>query len=41
MIAIRAAKVLAIAAIALFTALVTFGNLTYYGTNFTFVHFDF
>ncbi len=37
MIAIRAAKVAMVAAIALFASLVAFGNLTDYGTNFTFV----
>jgi predicted small integral membrane protein len=37
MIAIRAAKAAAVAAIALFASLVTFGNLTDYGTNFAFV----
>jgi predicted small integral membrane protein len=37
MIAIRAAKPALVAAIALFASLVTFGNLTDYNTNFTFV----
>ena len=37
MLAIRAAKVTMVAAIALFTSLVTFGNLTDYNTNFAFV----
>jgi predicted small integral membrane protein len=37
MIVLRAAKVSAVAAIALFASLVTFGNLTDYGTNFVFV----
>jgi predicted small integral membrane protein len=37
MLAIRVAKVAAVAAIALFATLVTFGNLTDYGTNFQFV----
>ena len=37
MIAIRAAKAASVAAIALFASLVTFGNLTDYGTNFAFV----
>lgn len=37
MIAIRAAKAAAVAAIALFASLVTFGNLTDYNTNFAFV----
>jgi predicted small integral membrane protein len=37
MIAIRAAKAATIAAIALFATLVTFGNLTDYDTNLTFV----
>jgi predicted small integral membrane protein len=37
MLAIRAAKVLMVAAIALFASLVTFGNLTDYNTNFAFV----
>ena len=37
MIAIRAAKVVMVAAIALFATLVAFGNLTDYGTNFAFV----
>jgi len=37
MLAIRAAKAAAVAAIALFASLVTFGNLTDYGTNFAFV----
>jgi predicted small integral membrane protein len=37
MIAIRAAKAAAVAAIALFASLVTFGNLTDYNTNFVFV----
>jgi len=37
MIAIRAAKAATVAAIALFASLVTFGNLTDYGTNFAFV----
>jgi predicted small integral membrane protein len=37
MIAIRAAKAALVAAIALFASLVTFGNLTDYNTNFTFV----
>ena len=35
--AIRLAKILMVAAIALFASLVTFGNLTDYGINFTFV----
>jgi predicted small integral membrane protein len=34
---LRAAKAAAVAAIALFASLVTFGNLTDYGTNFAFV----
>ena len=37
MIAIRAAKAATVAAIALFASLVTFGNLTDYGTNLAFV----
>jgi predicted small integral membrane protein len=37
MLAIRLAKTLMVAAIALFASLVTFGNLTDYGTNFAFV----
>src|SRR5262245_20961741 len=37
MLAIRVAKIAAVAAIALFATLVTFGNLTDYGTNFQFV----
>jgi len=37
MLAIRAAKVIMVAAIALFASLVTFGNLTDYGTNYAFV----
>jgi predicted small integral membrane protein len=37
MLAIRLAKILMVAAIALFASLVTFGNLTDYGTNFAFV----
>ena len=37
MIAIRAAKILMVAAVALFASLVAFGNLTDYGTNFAFV----
>jgi predicted small integral membrane protein len=37
MVAIRLAKILMVAAIALFASLVTFGNLTDYGINFTFV----
>jgi predicted small integral membrane protein len=37
MIAIRAAKVALVAAVALFASLVTFGNLTDYNTNFSFV----
>jgi predicted small integral membrane protein len=37
MIAVRAAKIVMVAAIALFATLVTFGNLTDYGTNFVFV----
>ena len=37
MIAIRAAKIVLIAAIALFASLVAFGNLTDYNTNFVFV----
>jgi predicted small integral membrane protein len=37
MIALRAAKAAAVAAIALFASLVTFGNLTDYDTNFVFV----
>jgi predicted small integral membrane protein len=37
MIVIRLAKVLAVAAIALFATLVVFGNVTDYGTNFEFV----
>ena len=37
MIAIRAAKAALVAAVALFATLVAFGNLTDYGTNFTFV----
>ena len=37
MLAIRLAKILMVAAIALFASLVTFGNLTDYGINFAFV----
>ncbi|HET7019841.1 MAG TPA: DUF2165 domain-containing protein [Xanthobacteraceae bacterium] len=37
MIAIRAAKAATVAAIALFASLVTFGNLTDYGTNLAFI----
>jgi predicted small integral membrane protein len=37
MIAIRAAKATTVAAIALLASLVTFGNLTDYGTNLAFV----
>jgi predicted small integral membrane protein len=37
MIVIRAAKVVMVAAVALFATLVAFGNLTDYGTNFAFV----
>src|SRR5215211_6285548 len=37
MIAIRAAKIVLVAAIALFASLVAFGNLTDYNTNFVFV----
>jgi predicted small integral membrane protein len=37
MLAIRAAKTAAVAAIALFATLVAFGNVTDYGTNFQFV----
>ena len=37
MIAIRAAKAATVAAIALLASLVTFGNLTDYGTNLAFV----
>jgi predicted small integral membrane protein len=37
MIAIRAAKTIAVAAIALFASLVAFGNITDYNTNFAFV----
>jgi predicted small integral membrane protein len=37
MIAIRVAKVVLVAAIALFASLVAFGNVTDYGTNFVFV----
>ena len=37
MIAIRAAKVASVAAIALFTSLVTLGNVTDYDTNYMFV----
>ena len=37
MIALRAAKVVMVAAIALFASLVAFGNLTDYNTNFVFV----
>lgn len=37
MIAIRVAKTATVAAIALFASLVTFGNLTDYGTNLAFV----
>jgi predicted small integral membrane protein len=37
MLAIRAAKVITVAAIALFATLVAFGNITDYGTNFAFV----
>jgi predicted small integral membrane protein len=35
--ALRLAKIVTVAAIALFATLVTFGNLTDYGTNFAFV----
>ena len=37
MLTIRAAKTIAVAAIALFASLVAFGNITDYGTNFAFV----
>src|SRR4051812_20722587 len=37
MIVLRAAKAAAVAAIALFATLVTFGNVTDYGTNLVFV----
>ena len=37
MIAIRASKIVLVAAIALFASLVAFGNLTDYNTNFVFV----
>ena len=37
MIAIRAAKIVMVAAIALFASLVAFGNITDYDTNFAFV----
>jgi predicted small integral membrane protein len=37
MLAIRQAKIVMVAAIALFASLVTFGNLTDYGINFAFV----
>jgi len=37
MLAIRLAKILMVAGIALFASLVTFGNLTDYGTNLGFV----
>jgi predicted small integral membrane protein len=37
MITIRAAKIIAVAAIALFASLVAFGNITDYNTNFAFV----
>jgi predicted small integral membrane protein len=37
MLAIRAAKAAAVAAVALFASLVAFGNVTDYGTNFQFV----
>jgi predicted small integral membrane protein len=37
MLAIRAAKTIAVAAIALFATLVAFGNITDYNTNFAFV----
>ena len=37
MLAIRAAKTIAVAAIALFASLVAFGNITDYNTNFAFV----
>ena len=37
MIAIRAAKTIAVAALALFASLVAFGNITDYNTNFAFV----
>ena len=37
MLAIRAAKVIMVAAIALFASVVAFGNLTDYGTNLAFV----
>jgi predicted small integral membrane protein len=37
MLAIRVAKVALVAAVALLVSLVSFGNLTDYGTNFTFV----
>ena len=37
MIALRAAKVVMVAAVALFASLVAFGNMTDYSTNFVFV----
>ena len=37
MLAIRLAKILMVASIALFATLVAFGNLTDYGVNYTFV----
>jgi predicted small integral membrane protein len=37
MLAIRAAKIIAVSAIALFASLVAFGNITDYNTNFAFV----
>jgi predicted small integral membrane protein len=37
MLAIRAAKIAMVAAIALFATLVSFGNITDYGTNYAFV----
>src|SRR5215208_1425739 len=37
MLALRLAKILVVAAIALFASLVAFGNLTDYDTNFSFV----
>ena len=37
MLAIRAAKIVTIAAVAFFATLVAFGNITDYGTNFAFV----
>ena len=40
MIATRAAKAATVAAIALFASLVTFGNLTDYGTNLAFERMD-